>query len=101
MAHFYSAVDNIVVQIERFRDGTRKITSISETIGLKDGRTVLRDLMRFEFDAGDDEDDAISGRHCTVFDGKPSIYEQARKHGEHRRLMQALADGSANLGETA
>ena len=92
---------NIVVQIERFRDGTRKITSISETVGLKDGRTVLRDLMRFEFDAGDYEDDAISGRHCTVFDGKPSIYEQARKHGEHRRLMQALADGRVNSDETA
>jgi len=85
---------NVIVQIERLRDGSRKITSISEIAGLSEGRTVVRDLMRYEFDTIEqDSDGVVAGHYRTVFDGTPQIYEKARKVGEHHRLMQALADG--------
>ena len=42
-----SAID-IIVHLSRFRDGTRKVTEICETAGLKDGEVALRTLFRFE-----------------------------------------------------
>ncbi len=41
-----SAVD-IVVQQSRLADGSRKISSICDVIGLDDGRVVLKEIMRF------------------------------------------------------
>ncbi len=41
------AID-IVIQIERLSDGKRKITSISEVIGLKDDKVSLREIFSFK-----------------------------------------------------
>ncbi|MEE2644290.1 MAG: CpaF family protein [Myxococcota bacterium] len=42
---------DIVVQIERFPDGKRRISSISEAVGLQgDGLVAFRELFRFQFE---------------------------------------------------
>ena len=41
-----SAVD-VVVQIERMRDGTRKVTSIAEVVGMDGDSVALREIVRF------------------------------------------------------
>jgi pilus assembly protein CpaF len=57
-----SAVD-VIVQLSRLRDGTRRVTSVTEVLGM-DGQTVtLQDAFKFDFAAGVD----ASGR----FLGKP------------------------------
>src|SRR5690606_30192798 len=50
-----SAVD-MIVQISRLRDGSRRITYVTELVGIEDDEPVLRDLYRFDFGAGYDED---------------------------------------------
>jgi pilus assembly protein CpaF len=42
-----SALD-MVIHIERLRDGTRKVTSISEVLGVKDGEIELKDIYKFQ-----------------------------------------------------
>lgn len=43
-----TAID-IIVQISRFPDGTRKITGITEVVGLDDQRDlILKDIFTFE-----------------------------------------------------
>jgi pilus assembly protein CpaF len=42
-----SAID-IIVHVSRFRDGSRKVTEICETAGMRDGEVALRTLYRFE-----------------------------------------------------
>ena len=39
---------NLVIHIERMRDGTRKITSISEVLGIVDGNINIADIFKFE-----------------------------------------------------
>ncbi len=50
-----SAVD-LIVQISRMRDGSRRITYVTELTGIKNDEAVLNDLYRFDFAAGYSDD---------------------------------------------
>lgn len=50
-----SAVD-LIVQITRMRDGSRRITHVTELIGVERDEAVLHDLYRFDFGAGYSDD---------------------------------------------
>lgn len=63
-----SAVD-MIVQISRLRDGSRRITYVTELVGVEDDEPVLRDLYRFDFGAGYDEDGHPRGTVKAVGDG--------------------------------
>lgn len=63
-----SAVD-MIVQISRLRDGSRRITYVTELTGIKDDEPVLNDLYRFDFGAGYDEDGHPRGTVKAVGDG--------------------------------
>jgi pilus assembly protein CpaF len=70
---------HIVIQTARLHDGTRKITAITEVLGLKDGDYVLHDIMVYRQDSLG-PDGKIIGRH--EFTGyKPSFLEEARHRG--------------------
>jgi pilus assembly protein CpaF len=51
-----------IVQQARLRDGTRRIVSISEIEGYRDGEVLLRDIFRFE-QRGVDERGRVIGEH--------------------------------------
>ena len=55
-----SAVD-MVVQIQRLRDGTRRITHITEVLGMEGDVVTLQDVFKFDFDAGVDETGRFRG----------------------------------------
>ena len=42
-----SGID-IIVQVDRFPDGTRKISRITEVVGIEDGEVELQDIFYFE-----------------------------------------------------
>lgn len=46
-----SAVD-LIVQISRLRDGSRRITSVTEVLGMENETVVLQDAFSFDFSAG-------------------------------------------------
>jgi pilus assembly protein CpaF len=49
-----SAVD-LIVQIQRLRDGTRRVTHVTEVLGMEQDTVVLQDAFVFDFAAGVDE----------------------------------------------
>ncbi|EFQ82592.1 type II/IV secretion system protein [Aeromicrobium marinum DSM 15272] len=49
-----SAVD-LIVQIQRLRDGTRRITHVTEVLGMEQDIVTLQDAFLFDFSAGMDE----------------------------------------------
>jgi pilus assembly protein CpaF len=70
---------HIVLQTARLHDGTRKITAVTEVLGLKDREYVLHDIYHFK-NEGVDADGKVKGRH--VFTGyKPSFFLAAQQHG--------------------
>ncbi len=70
---------NIIVQQNRFPDGSRKITYITEITGMETGIIQMQDIFRYEQE-GYDEDGKLKGRFVAT--GQvPEFYEQMRKRG--------------------
>ena len=53
---------HMIVQASRLRDGSRKVTSITEVLGMEGETVILQDVYRF-FDEGDKPDGTIDGYH--------------------------------------
>ncbi|MEM7398695.1 MAG: ATPase, T2SS/T4P/T4SS family [Pseudomonadota bacterium] len=84
-----SSVD-IIVQASRMRDGSRKITHVTEVVGLEGEIVTLQDLFIYDL-TGEDASGRIVGRHRSTGIARPYFYEKARYFGEDRRLTECLA----------
>jgi pilus assembly protein CpaF len=80
---------DVIVQAARLRDGSRRITHITEVIGMEGDVIVTQDLMRYEIE-GEDAHGKIIGRHKSTGIGKPHFWDRARYFGEDKRLADAL-----------
>ena len=86
-----SSVD-LIIQAQRLRDGSRKITHITEVIGLEGDVVTLQDLFIYEV-IGEDASGRISGRHRTTGIARPHFWEKARYFGEEKRLTRNSSCG--------
>ncbi len=86
-----SSVD-VIIQAARLRDGSRKITHVTEVIGLEGDVVTLQDLFIHEIQ-GEEPGGRISGRHRTTGIARPHFWEKARYFGEDKRLTEILASG--------
>jgi len=83
-----SSVD-IVIHAARLRDGSRKITHITEVTGMENDFITTQDLFVFDV-AGEDKQGRVVGRHRSTGIGRPAFWDRARYYGEDRRLSLAL-----------
>ena len=83
-----SSVD-VIVQAARLRDGSRRITHITEVMGLEGDVIITQDLFLYEI-VGEDADGRLKGRHVSTGIGKPRFWDRARYFGEDARLAAAL-----------
>ncbi|MBG0811420.1 CpaF family protein [Methylosinus sp. H3A] len=83
-----SSID-IIVQAARLRDGSRRITHITEVLGQEADVVTLQDLFVYEI-IGEDANGRIIGRHRSTGVGRPRFWERARYYGEENRLAAAL-----------
>jgi pilus assembly protein CpaF len=83
-----SSID-IIVQAARLRDGSRRITHITEVLGQEGEVVTLQDLFIYEI-LGEDANGRIIGRHRSTGIGRPRFWERARYYGEENRLAAAL-----------
>ena len=81
---------NVVVQAARLRDGSRKITHVTEVAGMEGDVITLQDLLVFEFQ-GEDAGGRIVGRHRAT-GIRPAFWDRARYFGLERDLAEALAE---------
>jgi pilus assembly protein CpaF len=87
---------DVIVQAARLRDGSRRITHITEVLGLEGDTPITQDLFVFEM-LGEDENGRIIGRHRSTGIGRPKFWDRARYYGEEKRLAAAL--DAADVGE--
>lgn len=81
---------DVIVQAARLRDGSRKITRITEVIGMEGDVPTLQDIFVYDI-TGEDENGKIVGRHRSTGVTRPRFYERAQYYGEDRRLTEVLA----------
>jgi pilus assembly protein CpaF len=77
-----SAIDLIVHQA-RLKDGSRRIVSLSEVVGMEGDVITLQDLFKFDFHAGLDERGRFRGT--------------LRSTGLRPRFVEGLADSGIHL----
>lgn len=91
-----SAVD-LVVQISRLHDGSRKVMSITEVVGIEGSNVVLEEMFRFQPASMGNEDGKIRGRFVTAGLMQRSVLvEKAKYFGLEQQLTEAF-----NVGEPA
>ncbi len=81
-----SALD-VIVQAQRLRDGSRKITHVTEVIGMEGDVVVMQDLFVYDY-LGEDSLGRMLGRHRST-GIRPHFYDKARYYGHDRELMAA------------
>jgi pilus assembly protein CpaF len=83
-----SSVD-VIVQAARLRDGSRRITHITEVMGMEGDVIVTQDVMLYDIE-GEDANGKLLGRHKSTGIGRPRFWERARYYGVERELAAAL-----------
>jgi pilus assembly protein CpaF len=86
---------DIIIQASRLRDGSRRITHITEVMGMEGETIITQDLFVYEMQ-GEDAQGKIIGRHKSTGIGRPKMWERARYYNEDRRLAAAM-DASEDL----
>ena len=80
---------DVVIQAARLRDGSRRITHITEVMGLEGDVIIMQDLFVYEL-IGEDAQGNLIGRHRSTGIGRPRFWERARYYGEEKNLAAAL-----------
>ena len=80
---------DVIIQAERLRDGSRRITNITEVIGSEGDVIITQDLLVFQIE-GEDETGKIRGRHIGTGIARPAFWDRARYFGLEHELADAL-----------
>lgn len=80
---------DIVVQAARLRDGSRRITHITEVLGTEGDVIITQDLFVYDIE-GEDESGKVIGKHRSTGIARPSFWDRARYYNQHHALASAL-----------
>jgi len=92
-----SSID-VIVQAARLRDGSRRITHISEVLGMEGEVIVTQDIFLYDI-LGEDGNGMLLGRHRSTGITKPGFAERARYFNEERNLIEALEKSNVEQQE--
>src|SRR6476660_6348873 len=83
-----SSID-VIIQTQRLRYGSRRITHITEVLGMEGEVPTTQDLFVYEMH-GADQSGKIIGKHRSTGIGHPRFWDRARYYGEEKNLAAAL-----------
>ncbi len=86
-----SSVD-LIVQVQRMRDGGRRTTHVTEVVGMEGEIITTQDLFKFEFSGEDDAGRLIGDWVSTGV--RPHFLSRAEYFGLDRALMEAMNAGA-------
>jgi pilus assembly protein CpaF len=79
---------HLIVQIERMRDGMRRVTRITEVVGMEGDVIITQDLFTFRFDASGYSEE-VKGIYESA-SVRPAFSERAAYYGLEDALMEAM-----------
>ncbi|GAL21082.1 type II/IV secretion system ATP hydrolase TadA/VirB11/CpaF TadA subfamily [Vibrio maritimus] len=82
----------LVVQVNRLRDGSRKVTSISEIVGLEGESVVMEEIYRFDFHDSD-YGGAVQGEFATQgIMQRSELVKKSHFYGLYDELMSSFSE---------
>ncbi|MBY7649155.1 MAG: protein kinase [Candidatus Liberibacter europaeus] len=80
---------DVIVQTQRLRDGSRRITNVCEVVGMEGDVIITQDLLKYEI-TGEDGSGNLVGRHVCPGVSRPRFWDRAAQYGEEKRLAEVL-----------
>jgi len=106
----FSAIE-VIIQTTRFRDGSRKITSISELTSLENGEIIMHNIYNFDFE-NIDQNGKVNGKYVyngiseriekkisSFFKGESKEVEEAPNKKKIDSILKILEDKEADPSE--
>jgi len=84
---------NLILQVERHRDGGRRLTQITEVCGMEGEVVTLNDLAQYEM-TGEGPDGRLRG-HYRISRARPPFFERLVYFGLDRAWMATLEEAAA------
>jgi len=84
---------HVIIQTQRLRDGSRRITHVTEVMGMEGDVVTLQDLFTYEI-MGEDKNGKIIGRHKPS-GLRPAFWDRARYFGLESVLSECLDERNA------
>jgi pilus assembly protein CpaF len=81
---------DVIIQASRLRDGSRKITHITEVLGMEGDIITLQDIFLYDI-SGEDANGKLIGQHRSTGIARPRFWDRATYYGAENELAQALA----------
>ena len=78
---------DLIVQVKRLRDGSRRVTNITEVIGMEGPVIVTQELFKFEY-LDESADGKIIGEYRSM-GMRPYTLDKARQYGFDQALLEA------------
>ncbi|MEX2586782.1 MAG: CpaF family protein [Actinomycetota bacterium] len=88
-----AAALDVVIQVSRFGDGSRRITQISEVQGMEGDIITLQDVFRYEFSSGGSQSDESAGS-LRPTGLRPKLIEKLKEKGVDVPLKTFRTPGS-------
>jgi pilus assembly protein CpaF len=79
---------HLIVQIERMRDGMRRVTRITEVIGMEGDVIITQDLFTFRYDANAYNEEVKGVFECATV--RPAFAARAAYYGLEEALLEAM-----------
>jgi pilus assembly protein CpaF len=79
---------HLVVQIERMRDGVRRVTHVTELVGMEGDVIITQDLFTFRYDASAYNEE-VKGVYVSA-SVKPAFSSRAAYYGMEEALLEAM-----------
>lgn len=80
----------VIIQVQRLRDGSRKVTHISEITGMEGEVVTMQDLFVLDILGEDDNGKLITKQRSTGL--RPKFYDQARAFGVEKYVLDAMEE---------
>jgi pilus assembly protein CpaF len=80
---------DVIIQAARLRDGSRRITHITEVLGTEGDTIITQDLFVYEVN-GEDDNGKLVGRHRSTGIARPAFWDRAKYYGMDQALAEAL-----------
>jgi pilus assembly protein CpaF len=79
---------HLILQVNRMRDGIRRVTHITEIVGMEGDVIVSQDLYTYQYQ-GEDESGRLRGEHIST-GLRPKFFERAEYYGLARALSECM-----------
>lgn len=78
----------VIIQVQRLRDGSRKTTHVTEITGMEGEVVTMQDLFVLDIEGEDENGKLITKHRATGL--RPKFFDKARQFGVHEMVLDAM-----------